>query len=120
MNRRAIITTAPLAGFAAAVAVIPAAAETETPISAMHREIIRLRDYSYDPAFREPDADAANDRMYDLANNELPFLPATSLRDWALKLLAYTIDGEFSLDDCPALEQLWAEARALTGIGGEA
>ncbi|QRZ13743.1 hypothetical protein JWJ88_03505 [Paracoccus methylovorus] len=116
MNRRALLKAMPaalVAGAAPAVAV----ADEETPIAAMYREIIRLREVACDRSLPEAEGDAACDQMMDLAN-DIVDLPARDADDFLRKVLGYTVNGDHEIGDGPKAAEIWAEARAL--IGGAA
>lgn len=122
INRRTLITTAPLAGFAAAVAAIPVAAEAETPIMRLfeewkdrRREEMAVYDL-YPPGEDVEEFNVLTDRVKEVEERMFAE-PATGLADMAIKLCVSNGFGDWDMN---YHQKLWAEARALTGIGGEA
>lgn len=118
INRRTLITTAPLVGFAAAVAAIPAAAEAETPIMRLFRQREAIRKASIGYVCVTDDEDAEMEDLFwrraDQIEDELMALPCTCAADFAAKVITDTSRGEIYSDW--ETGAIWKEARALTGM----
>ncbi len=114
-NRRALLKLAPAALAAGAVPAFAAA--EETPVMKLFQEWQVAHDAEV-VAFRESDTgecamcDAATDRRV-AVEKRLIAAPCEGLGDWALKVIAWTCFGDFSIEDSCGRHDLWAEARAL-------
>ncbi|MDQ7264074.1 hypothetical protein NM680_19980 [Paracoccus sp. PS-1] len=122
MKRRDLMRLAPAALVAGAAPAVGAAGVEETPVMKLFREWQVAHDAEV-VAFRESDTgecamcEAATDRRTSV-EKRLIAAPCEGLGDWALKVMAWTCFGDFTIEDSCGRHDLWAEARAL--IGGAA
>lgn len=119
MNRRHILKGLPAA---IAVSASPAAAlgmgdPAETPVAALFREW-QVAFEAEKVAFSDSDTGecamcqaATEQRM--AVEKRLMAAPCNEAGDWALKVMAWTCFGDFSISDSHDGHDLWDEARAL-------
>ena len=114
MSRRALLKAAPTL---ALVGAGTAAAETETPVTALFREWQRINEEVH-AAYAAED-DEAGERAQDArwaCEQILMHKPSLCERDVLLKIAAWTDTGETDLEvGNPHLATVWAELRAMFG-----
>lgn len=87
----------------------------ETPIAAMHREIVRRHQHlNGDHGLTEEEFTAYNMATVDMAN-AIVDLPARNADDMLRKIMGYSINGDHTDLSTPGLAvKIWAEMQALT------
>lgn len=114
MNRRSLLKALPAAVVAgaapaAALCVVP----QESPIAALHREIVRRHAFlNSDHGLSEEDFDSYNIETVAMAD-QIVDLPARNADDMLRKIMGYTINGDHDLSETDAARRIFAEARAL-------
>lgn len=92
-----------------------AAKAGDSPIAALHREIIRRNAFlKGDHGLSEDEFEAHNMETVALAD-QIVDLPAKNADDMLRKIMGYCINGDHDLGDGPRGKDIWAEARALFG-----
>lgn len=118
MKRRALLKSLQVVAALPALAVVPALAETETPILRLFREHREIMDAAarYTPVSTGKAEDEEMDRLFyqraDWIEAELMALPCTCAADFAAKVIVDTVKGGLFSDW--ETGALWVEARALT------
>lgn len=110
MNRRAFIAAAPAVALAG-----PVAAEAETPVAALYREL-EAAGAAEDAAYARDEPDEVIDIYAEIRRDieqRLMAEPCQDARDFVIKVVAYTGFGIFALPGREEGDALWAEARAL-------
>lgn len=114
LSRRRLLAAAPALALAGA---IPAAAEADTPISALFREWATIHNVANLGQATDAEIEAASDRMLEL-DREMMHLPSLNATDLLMKIAAFTAWGDFDISDCSYAKAdiIWNEMRALTGV----
>ena len=87
----------------------------ESPIAALHREIVRRNTFlNGDHGLSEDDFEAYNMETVALADRIVD-LPAQNADDMLRKIMGYTINGDHDLSEGDRAQRICAEARALIG-----
>lgn len=85
----------------------------ESPIAALHREIVRRNTFlNGDHGLSEEEFDAYNMETVALADRIVD-LPARNADDMLRKIMGYTINGDHDLSEGDRAQRIFAEARAL-------
>lgn len=110
MNRRTVLGMAPAA---IAVGVVPAFAQTDTPVMALFRKWERFNAQMNGGEARALDDEEFDARMQDLneLGQRLMETPAQNAQDIVAKVISWTDSGGFELPGND--EPFWAEARAV-------
>lgn len=88
----------------------------DSPIAALHREIVsRHALLNGDHGLSEDEFEARNMETVALAD-QIADLPAHNADDMLRKIMGYSINGDHDLGDGPRGKDIWAEARALVGM----
>lgn len=88
----------------------------ESPIAALHREIVRRNTFlNGDHGLSEEDFEAYNMETVALADRIVD-LPAQNADDMLRKIMGYTINGDHDLSEGDKAQRIFAEARALLGV----
>lgn len=87
----------------------------DSPIAALHREIVRRNAFlKADHGLSEDEFEAHNMETVALAD-QIADLPALNIDDMLRKIMGYCFNGDHDLRDGPRGKDIWAEACALVG-----
>ncbi|MDH2327833.1 hypothetical protein QCN27_13260 [Cereibacter sp. SYSU M97828] len=118
MNRRDMIKIAPMAACAAAVSTAAFSAPQETPVAIAYREWAAFAAAVHGAPREMPDKlfDAMCDKRHDM-ERAMFAIPAVTINDTMLKLLAYTDHAnDFTSDGDNTPEKILREGMALMGV----